>query len=180
MKKNHDANGSVSGFASVALVLIDVINRMDFEGGGKLVRFAIPMARRLAVLKRRAKSKGIPAIYVNDNFGRWKSDFKTVVDQCLTGDAPGRRIVELLKPEPDDYFVLKPRHSGFFGTPLATLLKYLQARTLILTGVAGNNCVLFTAHDAYLRDFRIIVPSDCVASEPGERIWPLLLRCERC
>jgi nicotinamidase-related amidase len=83
----------------------------------------------------------------------------------LAADAPGRRIVEALRPEVDDYFVLKPKQSGFFGTPLSILLEYLQARTLILTGVAGNNCILFTAHDAYLRNFQIIVPPDCIASE---------------
>ena len=73
--------------------------------------------------------------------------------------------MELLRPETDDYFVLKPKQSGFFGTPFSILLEYLQAKTLILTGVAGNSCVLFTAHDAYLRNFRIIVPPDCIASE---------------
>jgi nicotinamidase-related amidase len=165
MKTGTDVNGSVSERSAVVLVLIDVINRLDFEGGEKLVEFALPMARRIVALKKRAKARGIPAIYVNDNFGRWKSDFKTVVDRCLSDDSPGRRLVELLRPETDDYFVLKPKQSGFFGTPLSILLEYLQARTLILTGVAGNNCVLFTAHDAYLRNLQIIVPSDCIASE---------------
>jgi nicotinamidase-related amidase len=69
------------------------------------------------------------------------------------------------KPEETTNFVLKPKHSGFFGTPLSILLEYLRTNTLIVTGIAGNNCVLFTAHDAYLRNFRIIVPRDCIASE---------------
>ena len=63
----------------------------------------------------------------------------------------GRSLVEALKPEEDDYFVLKPKHSGFFSTTLDILLDYLQAKMLILTGIAGNNCVLFTANDAYMR-----------------------------
>jgi len=141
MKTEKDVNDSVSERSAVVLVLIDAISRLDFEGE-KLVRFALPMARRIADLR---KGQG-PGVFrrstLNDNFGRWKSDFKTVVDRCLSAEAPGRRFVELLRPEVDDYFVLKPKHSGFFGTPLSILLEYLQARTLILTGVAGNNCVL--------------------------------------
>jgi nicotinamidase-related amidase len=74
-----------------------------------------------------------------------------------------------LKPEERDYFVLKPKHSGFFSTTLDTLLDYLGAKTLVLTGIAGNICVLFTANDAYMRDFHLVVPSDCVISNsPGE------------
>ena len=133
MKTGKDVNGSICERAAVVLVLIDVINRFDFKGGEKLVRFAIPMARRIVALKRGAKAKGIPAIYVNDNFGRWKSDFKSVVDRCLSAAAAGNRFVELLRPEIDDYFVLKPKQSSFFGTPFSTLLEYLQAKTLILT-----------------------------------------------
>jgi nicotinamidase-related amidase len=158
-------NGSVCERSPLALLLIDVINRLDFNGGDKLLESAMPMAHRLAALKKKAKTLGIPAIYVNDNFGRWKSDFRNIVDKCLSADVPGRPLAEVLKPEPDDYFVLKPKHSGFFGTPLSILLEYLGTNTLIVTGIAGNNCVLFTAHDAYLRNFRLIVPRDCIASE---------------
>jgi len=102
-------------------------------------------------------------IYVNDNFGRWKSDFRRTVDYC-TRHGRGRDIVKLLRPEENDYFVLKPKHSGFFSTTLETLLRYLETETLILTGIAGNFCVLFTANDAYMRDFNLLVPSDCTVS----------------
>src|SRR6266536_2100620 len=76
----------------------------------------------------------------------------------------GRDVVKLLQPEKSDYFVLKPKHSGFFSTTLETLLRYLETQTLILTGIAGNFCVLFTANDAYMRDFNLFVPSDCTVS----------------
>ena len=122
------------------------------------------MARRIFDLKRRAKQAGIPVIYVNDNFGRWQSNFHTQVEHCLRDRVRGLPIVELLVPDKEDYFVLKPKHSGFFSTTLDTLLEYLRVKTLILTGVAGNICVLFTANDAYMRDFAILVPCDCVAS----------------
>lgn len=72
--------------------------------------------------------------------------------------------MKLLRPEESDYFVLKPKHSGFFSTTLETLLRYLETQTLILTGIAGNFCVLFTANDAYMRDFKLFVPSDCTVS----------------
>jgi nicotinamidase-related amidase len=148
----------------VVLLLIDVINDLDFPDSRALKQHAVPMARRLAKLKQRAKAAGCAVIYVNDNFGRWRSDFKTLVQHCLDDDVPGRELVRLLKPAEDDYFVLKPAHSGFYSTSLELLLKHLQAHTLIITGVATNICVLFTANDAYLRGYRLIVPSDCVAA----------------
>jgi nicotinamidase-related amidase len=150
------------------LLLIDVINDLDFPEGDSLLRFALPMARRLAELKRRAKAARIPSIYVNDNFGRWRSNFTSQVEHCLGNGVRGRPVVELLRPEPDDYFVLKPKHSGFFSTTLDLLLRYLQVRTVIVTGLAGNICVLFTANDAYLRDLQVAVPEDCVASNSEE------------
>jgi nicotinamidase-related amidase len=121
------------------------------------------MARNLLRLKRRAQKAGVPVVYVNDNFGRWKSDFRRTVEHC-SRHGRGRDVVELLRPEENDYFVLKPKHSGFFSTTLETLLRYLETQTLILTGIAGNFCVLFTANDAYMRDFNLFVPSDCTVS----------------
>jgi nicotinamidase-related amidase len=167
--KNEDLHGNVPDKSSVALLLIDVINDLEFESGGELLRHALPMAERLAALKRRAKRAGVPVIYVNDNFGKWQSDFKRILEHCLKDDVRGRPVAELLRPDDDDYFVLKPKHSGFFSTTLDILLDYLGARTLVLTGLTGDICVLFTAHDAYMRDFDLVIPSDCVASnDPSE------------
>jgi nicotinamidase-related amidase len=166
---NHDLHGNAPDRANVALLLIDLINDLDFPEGDDLLRHALPMVGRIAALKRRAKTAGIPILYVNDNFGRRRSDFNTQVDHCLRDDVRGRPLAEALRPEEDDYFVLKPKNSGFFSTTLDILLEYLQVKSLILTGIAGNNCVLFTANDAYMRDFYLYVPSDCVASnEPEE------------
>jgi nicotinamidase-related amidase len=167
--KNADLHGNVPDKSNVALLLIDVINDLEFESGGELLRHALPMAERLAALKRRAKEAGVPVIYVNDNFGKWQSDFNKILEHCLSEDVRGRPLAELLRPEEDDYFVLKPKHSGFFSTTLDILLDYLGARTLVLTGLTGDICVLFTAHDAYMRDFNLVIPSDCVASnDPSE------------
>ena len=164
LEHNADLHGSVPDTAKVALILIDVINDLEFPGAEQLLAHALPMAHRLAALKRRAKAARIPVIYVNDNFGRWQSDFTKLVAHCLTDGVRGRPVAKLLQPESDDYFVLKPKHSGFFSTTLDTLLRYLGAQTLILTGMAGNICVLFTANDAYMRDYGLVVPADCVVS----------------
>jgi nicotinamidase-related amidase len=162
--KNEDLHGNAPDKSEVALLLIDVINDLEFEEGDQLLKHALPMARQIAKLKARANERGIPVIYVNDNFGRWRSDLNAQVEHCLNDGVRGQPIVELLKPGKDDYFVLKPKHSGFYSTTLDTLLEYLGTKTVILTGMAANICVLFTANDAYVRDFHLVVPSDCVAS----------------
>ena len=154
---------------ATALLLIDVINDMDFDGSESLVAFAEPMARRLRQLKHRARAAGIPTIYINDNFGKWRSDFRSLVEHCIHDDVPGREVARLLQPDEHDYFVLKPKQSAFFGTTLDTLLRSLGTTTVILTGVAGDNCVLFSANDAYMRDLRLFIPADCVASETNEQ-----------
>lgn len=166
--KNEDLHGNVPDNAAVALLLIDVINDLEFESGPELLKHALPMAKNIAALKRRAAEAGIPAIYVNDNFGKWQSDFNKLLNHCLQDDVCGRPLAEILRPAEDDYFVLKPKHSGFFSTTLDTLLEYIKARTLIITGVTADICVLFTANDAYMRDFNLVIPSDCVASPDEE------------
>ena len=161
-RSSGDLHGSAPDQSPVALLIIDMINAFDFEGAEVMLPRALSAAKAIARLKARARRAGVPTVYVNDNFGRWRSDFRQILEHCLR--SPGREVCALLEPEEDDYFVLKPKHSGFQFTTLDVLLRHLGARTLILTGVAGNNCVLFTAHDAYMRDYRLVVPRDCVAS----------------
>ena len=167
--RNEDLHGNVPDKADVALLLIDVINDLEFGSGKELLQYALPMAERLAELKKRAHEAGIPVVYVNDNFGKWQSDFQKILSHCLEDGVTGRPVAERLQPAEDDYFVLKPKHSGFFSTTLDILLDYLEVKTLILTGMAGDICVLFTANDAYMRDFNLVIPEDCVASsDPAE------------
>jgi len=162
---SSDLHGNVPDSSAAALLLIDVVNDFEFEGGEELLGLALRVGKEIARLKQAAKRAGIPAIYVNDNFGKWRSDLNKIVSHCTGAGVRGKPFVELLLPEENDYFVLKPKHSGFFSTTLELLLEHLGARTLILVGIAGNNCVLFTANDAYMRDFKIVVPSDCVVSQ---------------
>jgi nicotinamidase-related amidase len=157
-------NPTRSHKSSVALLLIDVINHFEFPDGRRLLRQALPVARRVARLKERARHAGIPAIYVNDNIGQWRSDATRLVDYCVRPTAAGRRFVEPIQPDDADYFVLKPMHSAFYQTPLEALLRHLGTSSLILCGLATNSCVVCTAHDANMRDFRLAVPIDCCAS----------------
>ena len=150
--------------SSVALILVDVINHFEFPDGDKLLKNAVSMATQLAKLKERCGRAGIPAIYVNDNFGQWRSDAKSLVAHCLQSRCVGKPFVERIRPDEEDYFVLKPMHSAFFQTPLEILLSYLGARSLILTGLATNSCIICTAHDANMRGFKLYVPTDCSAA----------------
>jgi nicotinamidase-related amidase len=166
--KNKDLHGNVPDRSKTALILIDVINDLKFDEGKELLKHALPMAEKLVELKKRAKKAGIPSIYVNDNFGRWQSDFQKLIAHCTEEEVCGKPLVKLLHPEENDYFVLKPKHSAFYSTTLELLLTYLGVKTLILTGIAGNICVLFTANDAYMRDYHLIIPADCVSSNTVE------------
>jgi len=166
--KNEDLHGNVPEDSPVALLLVDVINDLEFEGGDKVLEFAVPMAERLSALAARCRDAGVAVIYVNDNFGKWRSDFRKLLDHCLHDDVRGKPVVELLKPEKSDYFVLKPKHSGFFSTTLETLLEYLKTHTLIIGGISTDRCVLFTASDAHMRDLNLVVPDDCSAAESEE------------
>lgn len=166
--KNQDLHGNVPDESSAVLILIDLINDFDFVGADELFEHAKSIAQPIAALRKKAKKEGIPVIYVNDNFGKWQSDFKKLLEHCLRDDSKGKSIVEKLQPDDDDYFVLKPKHSAFYSTTLEVVLNYLKARTLILVGIAGNICVWFTANDAFMRDYHLIIPRDCMASESPE------------
>ena len=152
----------------VALLLIDVINPLDFDGAEALLERARPVAAALRAFKERAHEAGVPVMYVNDNFGRWRSDMPALVERCLQPDCLGRELVRELEPDEGDYFVLKPQLSAFHGTTLHTLLRHLGVRTVILGGFAGDRCVLFSAADAHQSDYRVLAPRDLFASEQQE------------
>jgi nicotinamidase-related amidase len=162
--RNQDLHGNAPDESDVAVVLIDVINDLEFEGGDRLLPQALGMADRLAALAARARRAGVPVIYANDNFGRWRSDFRALLERCLGDDVRGRPVVQRLVPQPEDYVVLKAKHSAFYSTTLDLLLRYLKVQTLVLGGLTGDRCVLFSASDAYMRDFRLVVPADGVVS----------------
>jgi nicotinamidase-related amidase len=162
--RKSDLHGNAPDSSPVAMLIIDMINDLEFEGGARLLPQALAAAKRIAALKHRARAAGVPVIYANDNFGRWRSNFRQAIDHCLHDGVRGQVLAEMLMPDENDYYVLKPKHSGFYATALGVLVEHLGARRLILTGINGDTCVLATAMDAYLRDLELYVPSDCVAS----------------
>lgn len=163
----HDATDRCPG--GRALVITDMISLWDFPDADKLLPAAVEIAPRVARLRRRCREAGVPVIYANDNRGRWRSDFRQLVDAALQADGPGARIVEQLAPDADDYFLLKPKHSAFFATPLELLLNDLGVEQLIVTGVSSDQCVLATVADARMRNCAALVPQDCVGTQSAAR-----------
>src|SRR5688572_25415125 len=100
--KSNNLHGSAPDTSPMLLLLIDVINDMEFQRGSLLLKQALPAARRIAKLKIEARRRGIPVIYVNDNFGRWRSDFKSLVRHCLEDQVRGEPVARLLSPDEDD------------------------------------------------------------------------------
>ena len=163
--KNRSLSGSAPDSSKTALLILDMISDFEFEDGARLCRAALPVATRISKLKQRAARAGVPVIYVNDNRGRWRSDFAAHVRRAVAEGSRGASVARLLAPAPTDYCILKPKHSAFYATVLGTLLEHLDVSRLILTGVTAHQCVLFTANDAYVRDLELFIPRDCMASE---------------
>jgi nicotinamidase-related amidase len=147
---------------------VDAINPFDFPGGQAFAQRALKTARAIARLAARARSAAVPVVFVNDNLGRWRSDCGALIDYCLRKGEAGARVVETLRPAKDDFVVLKSTLSGFHQTPLDAMLRQGHVRTTVITGFVTGNCVLFTAAEAYMRNFKIIVPRDCVADQTPE------------
>ena len=174
-----DLHGNAPDHCEVALVLIDVINDLEFEGGERLLKAAYPAARALASLKLRAVRAGVPCIYANDNFGRWRSDFAAQVRHVREEQTRGAKLAELLAPDDCDYFVLKPKHSAFYQTCLGLLLDHLGVKTLVLGGFATDSCVNISANDAYLRGFGLHVLADGTAAQTRAAHLGALQQMER-
>lgn len=166
-KKKSDGSaikGPAPVKANTAILVLDMISDFDFEDGDKLYRKALKAAENLSDLRTRAKKAGVPVIFVNDNFGKWNEDFAAYAESVRTSSEKGRKIIEMIGPEDGDYHILKPQRSAFYATPLGVLLLTLNVSNLILTGVTTDICVLFTAHDAYMRGYQMQIPSDCTAA----------------
>jgi nicotinamidase-related amidase len=147
------------------LLLVDFINPLDFPGSEKLAQPAIAAARATAKLKSRLASEGVPTIYANDNYGVWQSDFHSLVSACLSIEGAPAEIARLLYPQAQDLTILKPRHSAFYASPLELLLREMRTGELVICGLAADMCVQLTAAEAFLREYKVWVPSDCTAAE---------------
>jgi nicotinamidase-related amidase len=160
----------------VALLLVDVLTTFQFPDGDAILRGALGVRDALVRLKARARGAGVPVLYVNDNFGDWRSEKEVLMGRCL--EAKGAEFVRPLLPDSEDYFVLKPMHSAFYMTPLEVLLQHLQVETLILAGLTSNSCITVTAHDANMRGFDIYIPPDCSCARNAEEHTQALAQLE--
>lgn len=148
---------------NTVVIFVDLINDFNFPGGDKLLRNTKAILPHLEKLKKDAKKNNIPIIYVNDHYGLWQADFHKIIRQCTNQFS--KDIINTIKPDDDDYFLIKPQHSAFFQTPLQSLLTDLNRSRLIISGIAGDICILFTAKDAYMYQMDLHIPSNCMASE---------------
>ena len=149
-----------------ALLVIDMINSFDFAGADRLKPKAVRAAKAISALRERFDAAGMPVIYVNDNFNEWHSERSRLVKQGLTSSP---EVLLPITPKESDYFIIKPQFSAFYATNLPLLLPKLGVSRLVLTGIQTDICVLFTAGDAHMRDYRLWAPADCVASVDDER-----------
>jgi nicotinamidase-related amidase len=161
--------GSPRALPRHALLIVDLISRFDFEDGAALLRQSMRALPAVLRLREAFDAAGWPVLYGNDNFGRWRSDFKAVLANCLAADSPGRKLAEAVRPRPSDIVVLKPMHSAFFCTPLELVLRSLRVRRLVLAGTAGDGCITATVLDAHMRHYEVRVAGDATASVTAAR-----------
>lgn len=161
-----------------ALLILDMLSEYRFEGAEAVLRRLRGAAAAIARLKQRLNGK-VAVVYVNDTGGKWESDQAEFVARCCSDKAKGSHVSRLVAPAAGDYFIFKPRHSGFYGTPLLALLTQLKVRRVILTGMTAHQCVLFTAVDAFVREFELIVPSDCLGGGTAEETRHAIFIYER-
>lgn len=152
--------------ADKALLIVDMINNFEFDMGETLAKKTEKIVPHILSLKEHARQNEWPIIYINDHYGLWQADIKNIQQECT--NERSKDIITKIAPVDADYFLIKPKHSAFYETALHTLLTELQVRHIIITGIADNICVLFTANDAYMREYSITIPKDCIASNSDE------------
>ena len=160
-----------------ALIIIDMINDFNFEHGPILAEKALEISKSIKKLKMEFNEKDLPVIYVNDHYNLWQANLDKIIAHCT--NATSKPIIHEIRPYEKDYFLIKPKHSAFYGTALNTLLFQLRVNTLIMTGIAGNICVLFSANDAYMREYQLYVPGNCIASNDDQDNQYALLMMEK-
>src|SRR5581483_6229961 len=139
-------------------LIVDMINRFDFEGGDDLGPKAVRVTDRILKLRDAADACGAPVVYVNDNYGQWRASRDQIIEACASASEEAATVVRRLAPRPEDFFVIKPEVSGFYATNLPVLLPKLGVSRIVLTGVSADICILFTAADAHMRGYEVWVP----------------------
>jgi len=139
-----------------------MLNSYEHEDAEVLMRSVREVLPTIASLIERAKDEDVRTIYVNDNYGAWNQGRAELIEQVTAG--PGRDLIEPIVPAEDTDFVTKARHSAFYETPLEYLLRQGRIERVVLTGQVTEQCILYSALDAYIRHFEVVVPSDAVAA----------------
>lgn len=165
--------------SSEVLLLVDVINPLQFPNARDLVKSAARAAPRIAALKSALRDRGIPAIYANDNYGTWHSEFSDILAACRGLAGERGEIARLLAPDAQDLVILKPQHSAFHSTPLLHLLVRMKAERLIIVGFATDMCLMLSATDARMSGYEVWTPRDCTAAESPQRKQQALRHLER-
>lgn len=151
------------------LIVIDMLNHFDFEGGAALARTSDAIASRILALRKRFDLAGAPVVYANDNWMHWRGEFQDLVAACRAAGGTSARLADKLAPRRHHYHVLKPERSAMQFSALPVLLRQLATDQLVLVGVATDACVLATAIDAHMRGYRLWIPSDCTSAETATR-----------
>jgi nicotinamidase-related amidase len=146
---------------SAAVCVIDMLNAYDHEDADRLTRSVEKVVEPIAALVERATSEGAEVIYVNDNYGDWNSSQEELAERAMAGRRPD--LVEPLLPPEEASFVIKARHTIFYMTPLEYLLAQRELDHLVLVGQVTEQCILYSALDAYVRHLQVTVPPDGVA-----------------
>jgi len=147
--------------ARTALIVCDMLNPYEHPDADKLTASVEQALPGLGALRERAREEGVPTIYVNDNHGDWESSREQLVKGALDGARPD--LVEPILPRDDDLFLAKTRHSIFYATPLEYILGQEDVEHVVLTGQVTEQCILYSALDAYIRHLDVVVPRDAVA-----------------
>jgi nicotinamidase-related amidase len=148
--------------ARTALIIIDMLTTYDFEDAEKLIASVEEMLPQMAELRERALDEGAVTVYVNDSYGDWHSNRDAILERAL--EEEHARLVEPIAPSDDALFIFKSRHSIFFQTPLEYLLGQEEVDRVVLVGQVTEQCILYSALDAYIRHLQVSVPRDAVAS----------------
>jgi nicotinamidase-related amidase len=144
------------------VLVVDMLNSYRHKDAEKLVPSVAEVVEPIAGLINRTKKRDdVDLIYVNDNYGDFTASRDDLVRQALEGERPD--LVKPIVPDDDIRFLQKVRHSAFYATSLEYLLTQLGTKRVILTGQVTEQCILYTALDAYVRHFEMIVPHDGVA-----------------
>jgi nicotinamidase-related amidase len=154
-KRHNDGQGGT------ALLVIDMLNPYEHEDSDRLAESAAGVVPSIHTLLETARKVEVPVVYVNDNYGDWNTSSSDLAEKAMAGRHP--ELIEPLLPPDDASFVIKARHSVFYGTPLEYQLDQMQVTRLVLTGQVTEQCILYSALDAYVRHFRVTIPRDAVA-----------------